>query len=243
MATTYTFVCQNKDGSFQFIDSTGATVNFYKSLGTDKTGALLLDRGNGATLKAYNYHRAQLAIDNIILNDDCILMIVRGHDPFRGCLALPGGFVDLKDNESVDDAADREKKEEVAGHHNHHRKRVTFRGNASRDPRGYTTSFVYLEVIDSREGYKAGDDAADYVDALFWIPVHELMALTTETAKTYRPSGEHHDAVCGIAFDHIEIIQEVVSNEGLDRRDDGYFNNFMVRFISLKDRFLNAFKW
>ena len=85
-----------------------------------------------------------------------VLLIRRGHEPFMGAYALPGGFVDV--GETVEDACRRELLEETG---------VTARAltligvysDPSRDPRGHTVAVVYLARLRSAKPV-AGDDAA-----------------------------------------------------------------------------------
>ncbi len=111
----------------------------------------------------------RLTVDTVVLNDGEVLLIRRGRPPFKEHWALPGGFVDL--GETVEDAARRETKEETDLD-------VTLIGllgvysDPQRDPRGHTTSVVYLarpaEGTDPR-GAKGGDDAAQAK----WFPLGE----------------------------------------------------------------------
>jgi 8-oxo-dGTP diphosphatase len=90
-----------------------------------------------------------------------VLLIKRGHPPFKGGYALPGGFVDV--GETVEAAARRELLEEtgiVAG-------QLTLLGVYSkpeRDPRGHTVSVVFRGRVRSTVA-TAGDDAA----AVEWV--------------------------------------------------------------------------
>ena len=90
-----------------------------------------------------------------------VLLIKRGHPPFKGAYALPGGFVDV--GETVEAAARRELLEEtgiVAG-------KLTLLGVYSepkRDPRGHTVSVVFWGRARSTAA-TAGDDAA----AVEWV--------------------------------------------------------------------------
>ena len=60
------------------------------------------------------YKVPNLAVDAIVTklvdNRVKILLITRGRDPFKGCYAYPGGFVDY--GEDPEDACIRELKEE-----------------------------------------------------------------------------------------------------------------------------------
>ncbi|MGD0199058.1 MAG: NUDIX hydrolase [Solirubrobacteraceae bacterium] len=106
-----------------------------------------------------------------------ILLIERGHEPFTGCWALPGGFVDA--GERVHDAAARELAEEtgVTG------RALTLLGvydTPGRDPRGWSVSVAFLEVIAERIAARGGDDArsADWFELDTLPPLafdHELI--------------------------------------------------------------------
>ena len=85
-----------------------------------------------------------------------VLLIRRKHDPFRGCYALPGGFVDV--GETVEAACRRELKEET-GLAVGALRLIGVYSDPDRDPRGHTCSVAYLASID-RADVLAGDDAA-----------------------------------------------------------------------------------
>jgi 8-oxo-dGTP diphosphatase len=87
-----------------------------------------------------------------------ILLIQRGGHPFLGKWALPGGFV--RPNETTEQAAARELREETGVEHVHLEQLYTFSGIA-RDPRTWVMSCCYMALINSTSlQLKAGDDAA-----------------------------------------------------------------------------------
>lgn len=98
-----------------------------------------------------------LAVDCVAVDPQGrFLLIRRGHPPFLGAWALPGGFVDV--GESVEDACRRELLEETgikAG-------KLTLIGvysDPARDPRGHSVAVAFLTRIRAAAP-KAGDDAA-----------------------------------------------------------------------------------
>ena len=88
-----------------------------------------------------------------------LLMIKRGGHPFLGQWALPGGFVEM--NESLDDAAERELKEETSIDHIYMEQLYTY-GDIGRDPRTRVISTAYMSLVDSTLlNIQANDDAED----------------------------------------------------------------------------------
>jgi 8-oxo-dGTP diphosphatase len=98
-----------------------------------------------------------LTVDAIVLRDDEIVVIRRGHEPFKGMLALPGGFVEK--DETVERAVARETKEEtgldaeIVG-------LVGVYSGPGRDPRGPTVSVCYRMRATGGRLQAASDAAA-----------------------------------------------------------------------------------
>ena len=88
-----------------------------------------------------------------------LLLIRRGRSPFQNQYALPGGFVNP--DESVDDAAKRELKEETGVDCGCLEQLRTF-STPGRDPRRWVITCAYLALVDQTQiTVKAGDDAKD----------------------------------------------------------------------------------
>ncbi|QQS45288.1 MAG: NUDIX hydrolase [Acidobacteriota bacterium] len=109
------------------------------------------------------YPRPSVTVDVVIFTiaeDDLkVLLIRRGAEPFKDCWALPGGFVEI--DESLEDAAARELKEEVGVTSVYLEQLYTF-GDPGRDPRGRVISVSYFALIDAdRQRIRAASDAAD----------------------------------------------------------------------------------
>jgi 8-oxo-dGTP diphosphatase len=110
----------------------------------------------------YEYPRPAVTVDVAIVTREQkprVLLIRRKHDPFAGCWALPGGFVDPE--ESLEAAARRELLEETGVQTTDLRQLHTF-GDPQRDPRGRTISVVYLAQVEADSvTAHAADDAAE----------------------------------------------------------------------------------
>ena len=135
----------------------------------------------------YDYPRPALTVDAIVfrkLNDYWqVLLIERGNEPFIGKWAFPGGFVDI--DEEIETAASRELEEET-GLANVNLQQYKAIGTLGRDPRHRTVSVIFWAEINSENSIvKAGDDAKN----ADWFPIDNLPDL---------------------AFDHNEIIQELI---------------------------------
>ena len=87
-----------------------------------------------------------------------LLMIRRKNHPNIGFWALPGGFVDLREN--LEDAAKRELEEET-GVTGISPVQVRTWGDFDRDPRWRVITTLYCTVIEEQLRVKGGDDAAD----------------------------------------------------------------------------------
>jgi 8-oxo-dGTP diphosphatase len=107
---------------------------------------------------------------------DQVLLVRRKHEPFAGCYALPGGFVEI--GETVEGACRREVQEET-GLEVSDLSLVGVYSDPDRDPRGHTVSIAYLAVVRSPVLPKAGSDAA----AATWIGDWHGLALAFDHAK------------------------------------------------------------
>jgi 8-oxo-dGTP diphosphatase len=124
-----------------------------------------------------------LATDCVVLDGaGRVLLIRRKNEPYRGALALPGGFVEI--GETVEAACRRELREET-GLEADQLELVGVYSDPARDPRGHVCSVTFLARIDRGQAV-AGDDAA----AVEWV----------------RDPGEHQ-----LAFDHARILRDALN--------------------------------
>ena len=142
----------------------------------------------------YRYPRPAVAVDVVIFRKTAgrleLLLIRRAQEPFQGCWALPGGFLDP--DEELDDAARRELAEE-AGLTSVPLHRLGVFDRPDRDPRHRTISMAYWGILPTADAMPvAGDDA----DSVRWFPA---------------------DASPPLAFDHADIVnraRKTLHNEG-----------------------------
>ena len=128
----------------------------------------------------YDYPRPMLTADCVVTHGGRVLLIRRGNEPFRGCWALPGGFMEM--DETIEHCAVRELQEETGIRADESQLRlVGIFSTPGRDPRGRTVTAAYALRLDHGVEASAGDDAAD----LQWWPLDQLPPL---------------------AFDHRDII-------------------------------------
>lgn len=115
----------------------------------------------------------------------CVLLVERGEEPFRGELALPGGFLN-NTGEAITEAAHRELNEETSLNAEQlHLEQLATYGEPERDPRGRIVSVAYLAIAPGLPQPKAGTDAAH----ASWVPAEEVL---NKRAR--------------LAFDHEQIV-------------------------------------
>jgi 8-oxo-dGTP diphosphatase len=137
---------------------------------------------NKMTTYTYDYPRPALTVDCVIFGlDDSgslkVLLIQRGHEPYKGQWALPGGFVDM--NEPLEEAALRELKEETGVSDVFIEQLYTF-GTPGRDPRGRVVTVVYYALINLTEHQIGAETDAQDVK---WFPIDALPALAFDHAE------------------------------------------------------------
>lgn len=124
-----------------------------------------------------------------LLASDCVvfdakgrlLLIRRGHPPFKGQYALPGGFAEI--GETIEETCRRELMEET-GVKAGRLELIGVYSNPKRDPRRHTCSVAFLTRVRNAVA-KAGDDAAE----VEWV----------------RPSSSLE-----LAFDHAKILEDAM---------------------------------
>ena len=134
----------------------------------------------------YKYPRPAVTADCVVMTKEPtpkILLIERGADPYKGCWAFPGGFLNM--DETTEQCAIRELEEEtglqVADLH-----QIGAYSKVDRDPRGRTITVAYLVIVGHPIAVIGQDDAAKAQ----WFPV---------------------DALPPLAFDHQDIMRDAIN--------------------------------
>lgn len=115
-----------------------------------------------------------------------VLLVQRGGEPYAGSWALPGGF--KRPDETLDDAARRELREETGVIAPKHLAQFGAYGDPGRDPRTNVVTVAYLAVTPDPGSLRAGTDAAA---ARLWPVAEAVQSLP-------------------LAFDHSQILSDAV---------------------------------
>ena len=134
----------------------------------------------------YDYPRPAVTTDCVIFGYDGkelkVLLIERGIEPFKGCWAFPGGFLNMDEDALA--GARRELKEETGLENAFIEQFHTF-SEPGRDPRGRVITIAHYALVKIQE-VEGGDDAAQ----ARWFSIDEVPPL---------------------AFDHNRILRMAIS--------------------------------
>ena len=119
-----------------------------------------------------------LTADCVVVNEKGeVLLVRRGGEPFKGCWALPGGFMEM--DETIEHCAIRELEEETGLVVTEQQIRLIGVYSApGRDPRGRTVTAAYAVSVGNEDAV-AGDDAAE----VRWWPLGALPPLAFDHAQ------------------------------------------------------------
>jgi len=144
-----------------------------------------------------DYPTFAVTVDIVILSvvdgELLVLLIERKDKPFKKAWALPGGF--KRPDETLDEAARRELREETGVDAPKHLAQFGAYGDPKRDPRGNVVTVGYLAVTPEVGEIMAGTDASD---ARLW-PVAQVLGSDVE-----------------LAFDHATILADAVEHAAAD---------------------------
>ena len=141
----------------------------------------------------YKYPRPAVTADCVVITKEAepkVLLIQRGADPYKGCWAFPGGFMNM--DETTEQCAIRELEEET-GLKVSTVRQIGAYSKVDRDPRGRTITVAYLAIIDKPAQVTGQDDAAKAE----WFPLSALPEL---------------------AFDHADIMADAINSFHLLRK-------------------------
>ena len=126
----------------------------------------------------YKYPRPAVTADCVVITKEAepkVLLIQRGADPYKGCWAFPGGFMNM--DETTEQCAIRELEEET-GLKVTTIQQIGAYSKVDRDPRGRTITVAYLAIIDKPAQVNGQDDAAKAE----WFPLSALPELAFDHA-------------------------------------------------------------
>lgn len=133
----------------------------------------------------YKYPRPAVTTDVVAITKEevpKVLLIQRGFEPYKGCWAFPGGFMEM--DETTEECAIRELEEET-GLRLDAIVQVGTYSKVDRDPRGRTITIAFLAIVDEPLSVIAQDDAAKAE----WFSINTLPTL---------------------AFDHNDIMSDAI---------------------------------
>ena len=191
----------------------------------------------------YKYPRPAVTTDCVVFGFDGhdlkILLIERGLDPYKGCWAFPGGFLNM--DETAEQGAMRELKEET-GLDLHYLKQVGAFSEVDRDPRDRVITIAFYALA-KKADVQGGDDAAKAQ----WFAINEMPRLAFDHDCIFRKAMQKlridihfepigfglldekftmpelqrlYEAILGIQFDRRNFYKKMLQTGILDKAKD-----------------------
>lgn len=140
-------------------------------------------------LASYNIHDFDVPLTSVdivvftIINEKVNILITQRADfPYKEHWAIPGGFIDVKKDNHIEQTAQRKLKEKT-GYGAPYLEQLGAKGNSSRDPRGWSVTVTYFALVNFEEVTFSADSQ--------WSPLDKEGNIQQK-----------------LAFDHAELIQE-----------------------------------
>jgi len=191
----------------------------------------------------YDYPRPAVTTDCVVFGFDGhdlkILLIERGIEPYKGCWAFPGGFLNM--DETAEQGALRELKEET-GLDLHYIKQVGAFSDVNRDPRTRVITIAFYALAKKSE-VQGGDDAAKAQ----WFALNEVPRLAFDHDYILRKTMEKlrqdihfepigfglldekftipelqrlYEAILGVQFDRRNFYKKILQTGIIDEVED-----------------------
>jgi 8-oxo-dGTP diphosphatase len=162
------------------------------------------------------YPSFAVTVDVVILtmHEGClqVLLVRRGQAPFAGSWAIPGGF--KLPTETLDDAAQRELREETGIGQPPAIAQFRAYGDPGRDPRLNVVTVAYVAVVREVGRLAAGTDAAEAA----LVPVDDVVRGTLR-----------------LAFDHERIVRDAVAHVRVELETTGLATAFVGSTFTLAE--------
>lgn len=193
----------------------------------------------------YDYPRPAVTTDCVVFGFDGhdlkILLIERGLEPYKGCWAFPGGFLNM--DETAEQGALRELREET-GLDLRYIKQVGAFSDVNRDPRTRVITIAFYALA-KKASVQGGDDAAKAQ----WFALNEVPRLAFDHDYILRKTMEKlrkdihfepigfglldekftipelqrlYEAILGVQFDRRNFYKKILQTGILDEVEDDF---------------------
>ena len=144
--------------------------------------------------KKSNFPVPLLTVDSVLftVKDDAlkILLLKRANHPHKSLWSLPGGFIDIENDETTRDTAIRKLTEKTQVTPPYLEQLQTFSGK-KRDPRGWSATVAYFALIAHQEA----DPFLEHAEDVQWVSLNKL--------EQHQPLAFDHQAIIQIAIERL----------------------------------------